>query len=42
MIKISGQEPKDMTIKTDKSAHDDRSYSSMSASQDLGRIPRKN
>ena len=28
------QKPKNMTIKTIKSAHDDRSYSSMSASQD--------
>ena len=36
------QEPKDMTTKTNKSAHDDKSYSSMSASQDIGRIPRKN
>ena len=39
---MSGQEPKDMTIKTIKSAHDDTNFSSMSASQDLGRIPRKN
>ena len=38
---IAGQEPKDITIKTNKSAHDDQSCSSMSASQDLGRIPRK-
>ena len=30
-----------MTIKTNKSAHDDQSYSSMSASQDGGRIPGK-
>ena len=30
-----------MTIKTIKSAHDDKSCSSMSASQDTGRIPRK-
>ena len=36
------QEPKNMTIKTNKSEHDDRSYSGMSASQDGGRIPRKN
>ena len=28
-------------IKTIKSAHDDKSCSSMSASQDIGRIPRK-
>ena len=31
-----------MTIKTDKLAHDDQIYSSMSTSQDIGRIPRKN
>ena len=30
-----------MTIKTIKSAHDGKSCSSMSASQDIGRIPRK-
>ena len=36
------QEPKNMTIKTNKSEHDDRSYSGMSASQDGSRIPRKN
>ena len=30
-----------MTIKTNKSAHDDKSYSSMSASLDIGHIPRK-
>ena len=30
-----------MTIKTNKSAHDDQSYSIMSESQDGGRIPRK-
>ena len=35
------QEPINMTIKTDKSEHDDRSYSSMSASEDGGCIPRK-
>ena len=35
------QEPKDMTIKTNKSAHDDKSCSSISASQDIGHIPRK-
>ena len=35
------QKPTNMTIKTNKSAHDDRSYSSMSASQDGGCIPRK-
>ena len=35
------QEPKNITIKTNKSAHDDQIYSSMSASQDGGRILRK-
>ena len=35
------QEPKDTTIKTVKSAHDDKSCSSMSASQEIGHIPRK-
>ena len=30
-----------MRIKIPKSAHDDKSYSSMSVSLDLGRIPRK-
>ena len=40
--KMSGQEPKYMMIKTNKSAHDDKICSSMSASQELGRIPRKN
>ena len=40
--KMAGQEPKDMIIKTNKSAHDDQIYSSMYASQDVGRIPRKN
>ena len=39
--KMAGQEPKYMTIKTIKSAHDDKICSSMSASQDIGRIPRK-
>ena len=38
---MAGQESKDMTIKTNKSVHDDRSFSSMSASQDSGHIPRK-
>ena len=38
---MAGQEPKDMTIKTNKSTHDDKSCSSVSASQDVGRIPRK-
>ena len=36
-----GLYPKDMTIKTLKSAHDDKSYSSMSASLDTGHILRK-
>ena len=40
--KMAGQEPKDMTIKINKSAHDDKSCSNMSASQDIGRIPMKN
>ena len=35
------QEPTNMTIKTNKSAHNDRSYSSMYVSLDEGRIPRK-
>ena len=35
------QEPKDMTIKTNKSAHDDQSYSNMYESQDGSRTPRK-
>ena len=39
---MAGQEPKYMMIKTNKLAHDERSCSSMSASQDLGRIPRNN
>ena len=39
---MAGQEPKDMTIKTNKSAHDDKICPSISASQDLGLIPRKN
>ena len=38
---MAGQEPKYMTIKTIKSAHDDKSCSSMSASQDVGHIPRR-
>ena len=41
MIKMAGLDPKDMTIKTNKSAHDDKSYSSMSASLDIGHITRK-
>ena len=40
--KMAGKEPKDMTIKTSKSEHDDNMFSSMSVSQDIGRIPRKN
>ena len=39
---MTGQEPKKMTIKTDKSVHYDRSYSVMYASQYGGRISRKN
>ena len=39
---MEGQEPTNMTIKTNKSAYYDQSYSSMSASQDGGHIPRKN
>ena len=39
---MAEQELKNMTIKTNKSARDYRSYSGMSASQDGGRIPRKN
>ena len=38
---MAGKEPKYMTIKANKSAHDDKSCSSMSASQYIGRIPRK-
>ena len=37
---MAGQEPKYMTNKTIKSAHDDKSFSSMSASQEIGHIPR--
>ena len=39
--KMAGQEPKDMKITTNKSAHDDKSCSNMSASQDISCIPRK-
>ena len=39
---MAGQETKNMTIITNKSANDDRSYSSMSESQDRGCIPSKN
>ena len=39
---MPGQKPKDTKIKKNESAHDDRSYSIMSASQDIDRIPRKN
>ena len=35
------QEPTEMTIKTNKSAHDDRSCSTMTVSLDGDRIPRK-
>ena len=38
---MAGQEPKYTTIKKIKSAHDDKSCLSMSASQDIGRIPMK-
>ena len=38
---MEGQEQTNMTIKANKSAHDDQSYSSMSVSKDRGRIPRK-
>ena len=38
---MAGLDPKYMKIKTSKSAHDDKSYSSMSASLDIGHIPRK-
>ena len=38
---MKGQEPTNMTIKTNKSAHDDQSSSRMSELQDGGRIPRK-
>ena len=40
--KIAGQEPKEMMIKTNKSAHDEQSCSIVSESQDLGRIPKNN
>ena len=35
------QEPTKITIKTNKSAHDDQGCSTMTASLDGGRIPRK-
>ena len=38
---LAGLDPKDMIIKIPKSAYDDKSYSSISVSLDLGRIPRK-
>ena len=38
---FSEQDPKDMRIKIPKTTHDDKSYSSMSLSLDLGPIPRK-
>ena len=38
---MTEHKPKDMTIKIIKSDQDDKSCSSMSASQDIGRIPRK-
>ena len=34
-------EPTNMMIKTNKSEYDDQGYSIMSASLDVGRIPRK-
>ena len=37
---MAGQEPKDMTKITIELDHDDKSCLSMSASQDIGRIPR--
>ena len=39
--KLAGLDPKDMRIKIFKSAHDDKSYWSMSVSLDIGHIPRK-
>ena len=39
--KLAELDPKDMRIKIPKTTHDDKSYSSMSVSLDLGRIPRK-
>ena len=41
MIKMAGMDPKDTRIKVHKSAHDDKIYSIMSASLDIGHIPRK-
>ena len=38
---MAEQDPKDMRIKIPKRTHDDKSYSSMSQSPDLGRITRK-
>ena len=38
---MAGLDPKDMTTKTLKSAHDDKIYSSMYASLDIGYIPKK-
>ena len=38
---MAGLDPKDMTIKPLRSAHDDNIYSGMSASLDIGHIPRK-
>ena len=38
---MAEQDPKDMRIKIPKKTHDDKIYSSMSLSLDLGRIPRK-
>ena len=36
------QEPTNMTIRTNRSAHDYRSFSTMNASLDRDRFPRKN
>ena len=39
--KLREQDPKDMKIKIPETNRDDKSFSSMSASHDKGRIPRK-
>ena len=38
---MAGLDPKDMRIKILKSAHDNKFYSIMSVSLDIGHIPRK-
>ena len=38
---MTEQDPKDMRIKIPKTTHDDKIYSNMSQSLDLGPIPRK-